>query len=556
MIQYSVVLGVMCLWMAFLCLPGMQAPIGNFWWDYLALKGLESQIFQAEQALSEIWLPFLLPPLLFKFGNAISGFGVDFMVAHLLIGFVLFSVSYHAVYTKGKSKVLFPLFLLLALFLVWPVSLDPKMFFSYKHAKSLDYTGIYNRYLDVAFCLIVVRLCVVRELRQVSVTASDVLFWSAMLLIALSTKLSYFCLFFGFCWAEFLLRSGRAALVASMITLIATAILWSFLPNYFTTVIDIAEVRGLTLDGWAIWLLLVAGVIASVLVTRLSPKLKEGVILSVPLLAHFALSQGNYGDLNGVRLAFALMALAVLARLVGMRSVGVTWTSEQSDQLGRVQVRMPIVMLAVATLSMAYPFAVLAKTGVVTTVMMVGNYFNVGDRYVRFNNIPGFFTHPIYYDRSLREKIASDPTYEAKKEDFKLRHTASHFAFYAGEIDSFLDLLKPFDGQRIAWFSFPGMVPEVLGVGKSPVGGRPWYLFMHEIDENNHPDFLAINENSDVTIIDDCNWANWDKMLANFQHEIYVKKRLIFKNDCFAAYDDEDLKYVADEGKIVTDKKI
>lgn len=526
-LAYAVLLLIFCNFVS-------SVPIGNYWWDYLALKGIEVQMFAGSANIRELWLPFMLPIWLLKASNLISGYGVDYFVAHVLIGAATFALTYQPVFSRLPKRFAVCIYLLLLVFSVVPVALY-FTFFSFADANAVAYHGFYNRYMDVIYCFLVLSFWVKKEKESFSVAV----FWSFALVVALLTKLSYFVVFLALLWANVLSERSRPALVSCIVGAGAAAGLYLLWPNYFETVWNIVLVRGLApLLKWEVLAALagVAGVLLSVCFYLMKKEIRIFLFASLPLLSSIALSSGNVGDLQPLRLAFAL-ALPVFVYRSELRSSKLILERERSAKKSiRWGMSLYFSALLVISLMMVRPVLVVMKTAMITGTAIFAHEAGLRSEFVEFRNIKGFFSHAYYLPQSLRH-LLDMREFSVSEYGSNGWHKAGFFILYAREMDKTLSYVSQFRNDKISWFSFPGLVPQIYGVGRIPEGAWPWYLYGHEISRSYHPDFLAINAESRVAVVDECYWSG-KELLENFGDEIRIKSRIIFKSACFTVYGD------------------
>ncbi len=511
-----------------------SVPIGNYWWDYLALKGLEVQMFADSANIRELWLPFILPIWLLKVANLISGYGVDYFIAHILISGATFLFTYRPVFSRLPRRFAVFSYLLLFVFSVFPVVLDVT-FFSFADANAVAYHGFYNRYMDVIYCFLVLSFFVKKEKESFSVAV----LWSFALVVALLTKLSYFVVLWALLWVYALSERSRPALASCIVGAGAAAGLYLLWPNYFETVWNIALVRGLApvLKPELLAVLAgAAGILFSVCFFRIKKEFRTLLFASLPLLSSIALSSGNVGDLQPLRLAFSL-AFPVFVYQGELRRSKLTLECERSSKKSiRWSMNLYSSALLVISLMMVRPVLVVMKTAMITGTAIFAHEAGLRSEFVEFRNIKGFFSHEHYLPQPLRHLVDREDFYESEY-GYKGRHKAGFFMLYAREMDKTLSYVSQFRNDKISWFSFPGLVPQIYGLGRVPEGAWPWYLYGHEISRAYHPDFLAINTESRFTVVDECNWSG-KELLENFGDEIRIKPRIIFKNACFTVYGD------------------
>jgi len=527
--------GILAIIWAYICFFSMEelsVPVGNYWWDYFALKGLEAQIFDAKADIDNLWMPFLLPIVLLKIAGSFADFGPDYFVAHGLIAAATFLMSYKAVYSNLRMPYAAVAYGVLMVFSLWPVVLDSQTYYSFKDANAVMYHGFYNRYLDIVFCLLVLSFVNFRKEDAIFVFS----FWFYALVVALLSKLSYFLVFgvliWLFCVTERRL-SGLAVLALGALVMGVTGLL---LPNYFTTVFEIAKVRGLVADDVKIWIAGLLLFLVSFFLYFMPERVRRSLFIPVPLIAAYVVGKGNYGDLCDLRFVFAFIFCVFCGSQlwnVDGFSVGVRFTNARTEYQFSV---FSLSVLAVVVM-MAKPLAIITKTAVVTSLAMAAHELKLGGSFIEYKHFPGFFSHGLFVEKRHRGAIESGNITLSLFGEKRL-HSAGFFSLYARSLDMALAYVSRFDDKKIAWFSFPGLVPQVLGIGEIPPGARPWYLFRHEISLEYHPNFADINDNSDVAVIDQCNWGRGTELRKYFHDQIYRKDKLVFANGCFDIYVD------------------
>lgn len=538
-LAYSFIIAIPILWGAFLSLPGVQAPIGNYWWDYLALKGLEVQIFDWEKPIESLWLPFLLPAALTKLASHLTGFGTDYLAAHCIICLITLSFCYKPIFLRLPTNVRFPTMVVLALFMIIPTDLSLTSAWSFKDINSIYYRGFYNRYLDIHFCLLSIFICThsLEKPNQATTKISDLIFLVSILAIALTSKASYYLAFLMMLWGSFIITKSPTSGLGFAFGLCLAAVTYLAVPNYFLTLYEISQVRELNLSAFEILLVLILGITASISIYRLPRVTRLLFLIPVIALPSYCLSIGNYGDYFAVRICTAAILLAFILMNMGViPTIQLKLTHkafERETTISWKQLNFILPILA------ALPIIALVKATVTIPALVIGNHFNIGGNYINYEHIPGFFSHPLILNEKAREAYNQTGELPPLDKTTKRKFTASFFTLYARDLDEFSGQFTSLnDNQtKIAWISFAGMTPDLLGFGTSPDSARPWYLFKHEISRKIHPDFNKIDNDTDLTIIDNCGHPkNLSALLDVFGSDIMNKQTLLWKTHCFSAY--------------------
>lgn len=506
-------------------------PLGNYWWDYLALKGLEMQMFSSTEAHDQLWLPFVLPIYLFSWANKLSGFAVDYFVAHIIIGLMTFLFSYKAVFQRLSVRLALLVYGLLFLFSVFPVVLDGTTFKSFTDANAVAYHGFYNRYLDVIFCLLVASFWTSER----KVDRWVVIFWSYALLVSLLSKFSYFLVFYAMIWGGGVFRQRHANFGLCLFVFFLSLGLYFVWPNYFDTVFSIAAVRNIPVSAYSALILVCTGFLVSVWIYRQSKDFRTGMASLMVLLGAVVLAIGNNGDLEPIRYVFAIgFALGNAWKFWD----GLSFNLVLKGPRGNVfcwDIGVGSIFVFLAFVILLKPVAVVAKTGVVTSTAIVAYNFRLDEKFIEYKYFSSFFSHPYFLTKRSRVDSGSSSK-EGQFYKHGKKHTIAYFTLYLQEMEDALDYLDSYHDEKIAWISFPGLVPQLVGIGDIPEGVRPWYLYAAEIDEDYHPDFSKINQDSMITVVDDCNWGRGDKLMKKFGGQILDDGSLVYKNKCFSVY--------------------
>lgn len=528
------ILAIIFAYVCFFSIEGLSVPVGNYWWDYFALKGLEAQLFDAKADIENLWIPFFLPIVLLKIAGSFADFGPDYFVAHGLIAAATFLMSYRAVYSNLRMPYAAAAYGVLLMFSLWPVVLDSQTYYSFKDANAVMYHGFYNRYLDIVFCLLVLSFLSIRKNNDFFVFS----FWFYALVIALLSKLSYFLVFSVLVWFFSITERRLGGLIVLVLGALMVVVTGLVLPSYFTTVFEIAKVRGFVAGDAKIWIVGLLFVLGSFFLYFMPERIRRSLFLPVPLIAAYVVGKGNYGDVCDLRFIFAFVFFAFCgSRLwkVDGFSVGVRFANARTEY----QFSVFSLSVLVVVVMMAKPLAIITKTAAVTSLAIAAHELKLGGPFIEYKHYPGFFSHELFVEKRHRDAIESGNITLSLFGEKRL-HSAGFFSLYARNLDMTLSYVSRFDNERIAWFSFPGLVPQVLGIGEIPPGARPWYLFKHEISLEYHPNFADINDNSDVAVIDRCNWGRGRELRKYFRDQIYMKDKLVFANGCFDIYVDSD----------------
>ena len=536
--HFFFMMAVLLGWMAILCLPGVAVPVGNYWWDYPVVKGLEYQLFDIDGAWRDRWLPFLLPVLLLRLAHVMSGYGVDYFLAHALIALSTMFFAYHAVYRRISSPWRVIGFWILLLFSIIPVIVDFKYLRSFRDANAVAYSGIYNRYLDIIFCLILVSLAVcLRKGKECGGGRWLVAFWCYALLVALMSKLTYFIVLWGGLWAFAILRREYRALIPCGFSIAIAAVLAMFLPNYFSTNWDIATVRGVSFSPWHLLLLLIAGMALTWLLSRQSERSRAIVFLLMPLATAYGIGIGNNGDLAMLRYASAVaVTLWFLGDYLGGVQVSIDSRIGQR-YLRKIKLDNHSMVLGAAALLLFYPVTVLLKTTAVTTFAMASRAVLPSDGFIEYANLPGFFSHELFINKKYRLLHgARERVLPLVRKRRNVRHTPTFFALYAIDLDRAIGQLRGHADSAITWVSFPGLSSQVFGIGRAPAGARPWYLMGNEIDSVVRPDYAAIRASSDFMIVDRCILGmGASEFKELFGLTDFEQREAVFNTVCFRA---------------------
>lgn len=513
-------------------LLGKGSPLGNFWWDYLALKGLGLNLFSDSATPDELWLPFILPVYLLEWAEQLAGPGLDYLVAHSIIAIATLAFSYKPVFTKLPPRLATLTYIVIVLFSVVPVVLDPVTLKSYTDANAIAYLGFYNRYLDIIFCLLLVSFACLRGAPDKWTLA----FWLYAMIVALLSKFSYFLVFTIMIAGVGVLRHYGSCLWACVTILIPCALLHYMAPTYFTTIITISEVRNVPISEFGLPFLAI-GIVASIIAYRLKEKYRSALFLIMPPIGSLALSFGNNGELDKLRWVFIIgFSAFYFWSLIKSRSMTVIISKGTETEI-RVNIDFIQISVFVITMMLAVPMAIVIKTATITAIAIAAHDLEINDDFITYKHFPGFFSHPHYINE--RGRIEYDQTCLESQGAFyrgEKKHTVAYFTLYLAEVERTLDFLEVYQEENIAWISFPGFVPQLANIGNIPQEARPWYLFSKEIDEEHHPNFKAIADTSQITVIDRCDWGNGPKLLEVFGDDIIDGEPVAFTSKCFRIY--------------------
>ncbi len=527
-------------WGCFLCLPGMAVPVGTYWWDYLAVKGLEHQLFDGPEGVRELWLPYLLPLVLFRLANVVAGSGIDYFFAHLIVAASTLVLGYKAIYLRLDPQWRVPFYWVLLLFSIFPVNVDLELVKSFKDTNAVAYNGFYNRYLDVIFSLLLVSVLAVRDGDTWGRAKNDrwmLLFWCYALVVALLSKLTYFFVFWVFLWAFAVLRRNRAAVIPCLLAIPVVLVVALIVPNYFVTNWEAATVRGVSFPAWYLGLLLIAGLGFSWVVGRQGGPFRHGLFWATPMISAWGVGLGNFGDLTLLRYAVAVLVMLCLSREF-VSNVGVRLSFLASGKAREIRITGEAVAIAAVLTFFLYPVAVLVKTTGVTLFAMTGRMLAPDAAgLIKYENLPGFFSHERYIAKRFRvSHIGRERVLPLVRKRKGMKHTATFFTLYAMDLDRAIGFLRPHVDMTMTWVSFPGLSSQVFGVGQVPAKARPWYLWGHEIGGEVGPDYVGIRENSDLMIVDQCSWAPGSIMFREiFDLDDYKNQDAIFSTVCFRA---------------------
>src|SRR5690606_25837569 len=130
------------------------------------------------------------------------------------------------------------------------------------------------------------------------------------------------------------------------------------LPNYFTTVFEIAKVRGLVADDVKIWIAGLLLFLVSFFLYFMPERVRRSLFIPVPLIAAYVVGKGNYGDLCDLRFVFAFIFCVFCGSQlwnVDGFSVGVRFTNARTEYQFSV---FSLSVLAVVVM-MAKPLAII-----------------------------------------------------------------------------------------------------------------------------------------------------------------------------------------------------
>lgn len=516
-------------WLFFLAVFVSAIPIGPVWWDYLALKGLEYQLFDLGARLDSTWAPFLAPIVFFRVANKLSGFGVDYLVAHALVWLFILAVAGASFLSRFHHRWVANLLLALLMLL----SLLPLAdFFNLTFfAVSFSYVAFYNRYLDVAFCFLAcLALPVIRPIKNISLLDAVAVF--SLLLLAFFSKLSYFGAFFLMAVGLVLIRPSRS-LIASIVAAAVCCLAFLFYDPYYLQVnLEIAAVREKQLMLAGTFLLPIVSLSAAFLIWKgggLKRRKVELFLLASLVLAD-AIKLANTGDLGSLTQVFSLIYL--LHQLVGERRITILLNENNLSHLPRNTRKTTISGRFVSLIPLLAIHKLIFSA---LFLAILSPWLLFAAERLPLREIPGFFLpvklfSPEVFDH--HEKLNSrDPQLcQVTWPMLAIGVSPVWMYIWAKDLEGLVVWARTIPDKRVFFVSFPSLALEFLAHTRPLPGARPWLLVGAEINDLIGPDFSAILQESDFVVIDHCDFGNVGRLVSLLEASLetdFVSERRI-----------------------------
>ncbi len=522
-------------------------PIGQYWWDSLALSGAAEAINQGLVPSIDFWSPMVAPIYLKWLALELGGVGNYYFIEHALMA-GLGGAFYVALFWRRLPPWGFWVFLVLTL-LIAGLPFNQSSVISSKQGY-LNYAASYNRFCDALLLITFLIPAAFSSVRRLS--GGDLLVVGLMALVLAYTKVSALQVMLAvlMVWALFL-RSRELGLQLTQVLVgcvLAAVLIWALTgigPGYLQALDDVAAVKRVTAvmdlpkrlfltwqrqwfqalvlaggTAWAFWLTL-----------RHGPHLLR-TWRFLMLAAWYAVCMGgvimfsstNHGDVGLMPLAaFAWSSLYLHRQLRAEGSVG------------HGKLRGDRVLLILAALL------------VVSSFVGYGRWLRhmvQADR--TWINMP---VENAYFRDNVRVNVedwARRPTLTRSIKPERTELTASVPSF-GGYVEAampairFLEREFPSRMQTVYALDFPSYLFTLTSQFAVPRGTYPWLLYRHELLEASHPAPELLFKHVDIVALNRCSLHVGNRLWMPKLFLPYVRQhyQLMFQSNCWELYGNE-----------------
>lgn len=530
-----------------------SAPIGQYWWDTLALAGAAQAVEQGLTPSVHFWSPMIAPIYLKWVSLKLGDIGSYYFIENTIQAFIASAIYIGLAHQRLKKYTFYTFWALLLLCTGAPTNHSNVISSAPSY---INYAGSYNRLCDGLLLITFLLPTITTHKQKVRIT--DLLLLSTILVIALYTKISCFQLAAAFMaltathpksklGLKHLIQIATIVAAVALLVWVATGIG----PQYFNGLQQLAQFKSKALllelpqrlaplwdRHWfeiSTLTLMTITLLWNIWHTRkhndrpdhMAAPMLTLAMHACALTGTFFFTITNYGDMGFLPLSgYALSLSAITARTKERReSADTTHTS------GRTDFQKVFLICAALLLASDYLFYARWARGFVK---------NSHSDSISLPSSHSFFNkhYSIARDELVRRPTITDtPTPKANE---KLLSIGS-FASYILEIDSALNYLKKNltdKDSTVYAIDFPAYIFSLAGNFKIPKNTYPWLLYGHELDSDAHPDPKVLFSNVDVVAISKCslharNRGSLESMYASYIESHYTP---IFESACWLLY--------------------